>query len=416
MTAYTYHLGTFVIITLTVLMIAIFSAWLYLLIYTIISFNRLPKLESINKQQHATVGDECPKVSVILPARNEEKYIEKCFDSLLKQSYPNFEIAAINDSSSDRTDEIIQRYHILNSKIVAINAGTKPEEEGWIGKNWACYQGYLNTTGDILLFTDADTVHSISTMSLAITYLLKQNLDALTAIPKILSEEDIWIKITLPLLWTLSYARYSPLRANNPKSKIGYFFGSFFIITRKTYESVGTHTAVKNEIVEDGALGRKVKQEKFRMGVVRGERYVEAIWARDFNTLWDGLRRLMIPLYQRERSNALLMTLSSFLLLLLPFILLPFLLFSTPITLFFIHGYYSVNAFLLLIDIAIIAILFSTSAIQSKYTLFQNVFYILGSPLAGIIIFFAFISSILDAAKKNAINWKGRQYTITQTN
>jgi chlorobactene glucosyltransferase len=414
MTAYTYHLGTFVIITLTVLMIAIFSAWLYLLIYTIITFNRLSKLGFTNKQHHAIVGDECPKVSVILPARNEEKYIEKCIDSLLKQSYPNFEIVAINDSSSDRTDEIIQRYHILNSKIVAINAGPKPEEEGWIGKNWACYQGYLNTTGDILLFTDADTVHSISTMALAVTYLLKQNLDALTAIPKILSEEDIWIKITLPLLWTLSYAKYSPLRANNPKSKIGYFFGSFFIITRKTYESVGTHKAVKNEIVEDGALGRKVKEKKFKLRVVRGERYVEAIWARDFNTLWDGLRRLMIPLYQRERSNALLMTFSSFLLLLLPFILLPFLLFSTPITLFFIHGYYSVNAFLLSIDIAIIAILFSTSAIQSKYTLFQNVLYILGSPLTGVIIFFAFISSILDAAKKNAINWKGRQYTIRQ--
>jgi chlorobactene glucosyltransferase len=100
MTAYTYHLGTSVIITLTVLMIAIFSAWLFLLIYTIISFNRLSKLEYINKQQHAIVGDQCPKVSVILPARNEEKYIEKCIDSLLKQSYPNFEIVAINDSSS----------------------------------------------------------------------------------------------------------------------------------------------------------------------------------------------------------------------------------------------------------------------------------------------------------------------------
>ena len=102
-----YVLGTVVVITLTVLMFAIFSAWLYFLIYTIISFNRLSKLESINKQHNTIVGDECPKVSIILPARNEEKYIEKCIDSLLKQSYPNFEIVAINDSSSDRTDEII---------------------------------------------------------------------------------------------------------------------------------------------------------------------------------------------------------------------------------------------------------------------------------------------------------------------
>ena len=410
MNAYAYDLGTLVIIILSVLMFAIFSAWLYFLIYTIISFKRLPKLESINQQQDAIIRDEFPKVSVILPARNEEKYIAKCLDSLLNQSYPNFEIVAINDSSSDRTDEIIQRYHILNSKVVAINAESK-QEEGWIGKNWACYQGYLNSTGEIFLFTDADTVHSSSTMSLAVTYLIKQNLDALTAIPRILSEEDILMKITLPLLWTLSYAKYSALRANNTKSKTGYLFGSFFIITRKTYEAVGTHEAVKSEIVEDGALGRKVKEEKFKLKVVRGERYVEAIWARDLNTLLDGLRRLMIPLYQRERTSALLMTISSFLLLLLPFILLPFLLFNT--TVFFIDSYsVSVNDFLLLIDMATIALLFSTCAIQSKYALFQNMLYTLGSPLAGVIIFFAFVSSILDATKKNAVKWKGRQYII----
>ena len=261
-------------------------------------------------------------------------------------------------------------------------------------------------------------VRTTSTMSLAVTYLTKQGLDALTAIPKILLEENIWIKITLPLLWTLSYAKYSALRANNPKSKIGYFFGSFFIITRKTYEAVGTHKAVKSEIVEDGALGRKVKEEKFKLRVVRGERYVEAIWARDFNTLWDGLRRLMIPLYQRERTNALLMTVSSFLLLLLPFILLPFLLLfsmTTSITLSIDDRYYSINDFLLLIDITTIALLFSTSAIQSKYTLFQNTLYTVGSPLAGVIIFFSFVSSILDATKKNAVNWKGRLYTIKES-
>jgi chlorobactene glucosyltransferase len=294
--------------------------------------------------------------------------------------------------------------------VVAINAESK-QEEGWIGKNWACYQGYLNSTGEIFLFTDADTVHSRSIMSLAVTYLIKQNLDVLTAIPRILSEEDILMKITLPLLWTLSYAKYSALRANNPKSKTGYLFGSFFIITRKTYEAVGTHKAVKSEIVEDGALGRKVKEEKFKLKVVRGESYVEAIWARDLNTLLDGLRRLMIPLYQRERTSALLMIISSFLLLMLPFILLPFLLFNT--TLFFIYNYsVPVNDFLLLIDMATIALLFSTSAIQSKYALFQNMLYALGSPLAGVIILFAFVSSILDATKKNAVNWKDRQYII----
>jgi cellulose synthase/poly-beta-1,6-N-acetylglucosamine synthase-like glycosyltransferase len=305
--------------------------------------------------------------------------------------------------------------------VVAINAETKPEVgQAWTGKNWACYQGYLNSTGEILLFTDADTVHSCSTMSLAVIYLIKQNLDALTIIPKILSEENIWIKIVLPLLWTLSYAKYSALHANNPKTKIGYFFGSFFIITRKTYEAIGTHKAVKTEIVEDGALGRKVKEEKFKLRVVRGEKYIEARWARDFNTLWHGLRRLMISLYQRERTNALLMTVSSFLLLLLPFIVLPFFMFFSITIHSFMDDYYHyysahVYDFLLLVHMMTITILFLTSVIQSKYTLFQNSVYALGSPLAGVIIFFAFISSILDVDKKNAVDWKDRQYTIKES-
>ena len=79
---------------------------------------------------------------------------------------------------------------------------------------------------------------------------------------------------------------------------MGFFFGSFFVITSRAYEAVGTHKAVKSEIVEDGALGRKVKEKEFKLRVVRGERNVEAIWARDFSTLWDGLRRLMTRQFQ----------------------------------------------------------------------------------------------------------------------
>jgi len=108
------------------------------------------------------------------------------------------------------------------------------------------------------------------------------------------------------------------------------------------------------------------------------------------------------------------MTISSFLLLLLPFHALPFLLLFSTTTLFFIDGNYSisVNDYLLLVDIATIGLLFSTSAIQSKYTLFQNMLYSLGSPVAGVIVFFAFISSILDTTKKEAVSWKDRQYII----
>lgn len=369
------------------------------------SLKKSPKLESFNHLQNRTNDNYLPKVSVILPARNEEKYISKCLDSLFEQDYPNFEIIAVNDSSSDKTAEIMYKYQNKSSILTVLNAGFKPA--GWIGKNWACHQGYLRANGEIFLFTDADTIHSPSVLSLAIEHLIEQKLDALTVIPRLLCQ-DIWTKITLPVIWSISYVKYSPLRANNPKATTGYFFGSFYVIFRKVYEAVGTHEAVKSEIVEDGALGGIVKKAKFNLRVVRGEHYVEAIWARDFSTLWHGLRRLMIPLYHQDRINASLITIATFFLLLIPFISL----FVFPFLSIMSNFNTSGKDILLLVNLNTIALIVLTSAIQSKYILFNSSLYSLASPIAGTIICLAFLSSIIDAKKKEIIRWRGRGYTI----
>ena len=388
-----------------ILISTILFAWAYFFLYMLRSLKKSPKLESFNHLQNRTNDNYLPKVSVILPARNEEKYISKCLDSLFEQDYPNFEIIAVNDSSSDKTAEIMYKYQNKSSILTVLNAGFKPA--GWIGKNWACHQGYLRANGEIFLFTDADTIHSPSVLSLAIEHLIEQKLDALTVIPRLLCQ-DIWTKITLPLIWSISYVKYSPLRANNPRATTGYFFGSFYVIFRKVYEAVGTHETVKSEIVEDGALGGIVKKAKFNLRVVRGEHYVEAVWARDFSTLWHGLRRLMIPLYHQNRINASLITMATFFLLLIPFISL----FVFPFLSIMSNFNTSGKDILLLVNLDTIALIVLSSAIQSKYILFNSSLYSLASPIAGTIICLAFLSSIIDAKKKEIIKWRGRGYTI----
>jgi glycosyltransferase involved in cell wall biosynthesis len=380
------------------IMIGIFGTWIYFIGYMIKSLKHSPTLKHINK----SIMSKVPKVSVILPARNEEKYIAKCLDSLLNQDYQNFEIIAINDSSTDRTIDIMCQY-AMQSTLVVVNS--KPKPDGWAGKNWACYQGYLKATGDVFLFTDADTVHSPSTMSLAVANLIELDLDALTAIPKLLCT-DIWSKITLPVLSNFLHSRFSALRVNDPKTKTGYFFGSFFIITRRTYEAIGTHKIVRHELVEDGALGNRVKEAKFRMKMVRGECHIDAIWARDFKTLWDGLRRLMVSIYSQDRNRASLMAVAVFFLLFEPFLLFPYSLLM----------YRAVNdlvsQILMDMNLATIAVIFLANAIQSKFGLFQNPLYALASPLGGALISFCFISLIINAKKRGAVSWRDRQYTI----
>ena len=396
---------TFTIINaiLTAITFGILATWIYLAAYVVKSLKQTPKLDSYGK---SAINRNFPKVSIILPARNEENYIAKCLDSLINQDYPNFEIIAVNDSSTDRTEVIMQQYAARDPRILIIHLLSKPK--GWVGKNWACFQGYLRSTGDVLLFTDADTVHLPSTMSLSIKHLIFENLDALTAIPELLSK-DAWTKITLPMLSIFLHSRFSAIRVNDRKTKIGYFFGSFFIMTRSTYEKVGTHKAVRHELVEDGALGRKVKEEKFMMKMVRGENYIKAIWARDLNTLWHALRRLMIPLYNQNEKKASLMAIAIFFLLFEPFLLLPY-------SLLFINTVRedALSLALIVSNALTSAIIISSSVIQLKLGFYQNPLYALASPLGGAIISISFIVAIIDARKQGAVSWRGRKYTINE--
>jgi len=105
----------------------IFSTWLYLLLFMIKSLVQSPRLESIKN-----INNNFPRVSIIVPARNEEKYIRKCVDSLLKQDYPDFEIILVNDESSDKTLEIMKEYKKSNSIIKVLNVNQPGDD--WIGK------------------------------------------------------------------------------------------------------------------------------------------------------------------------------------------------------------------------------------------------------------------------------------------
>jgi len=392
-------------IALAAILAGIFGVWVYFLAYMSKSFRQAPRLESFDRK--AGVGH--PKVSVILPARNEEKYIARCLDTLLAQDYPNYEVVAINDGSTDRTGEIIERYARKDRRVVSVS--TPPKPEGWAGKNWACMQGYSAATGDYLFFTDADTEHAPTAISLAVGHMLAEGLDALTAIPKLLCN-DLWTRITLPGLSTFLHTRFSPLRVNDKSKKTGYFFGSFFVMTRKAYEAVGTHSAVKEELVEDGALGSKVKEAGHKMKMVRGEKYVDAVWARDLSTLWHGLRRLVIPLYHQDRRSAHLIAAAVFFILFAPFL---FLAYSLPVLALADGGLSAPTAIALIaVQALTIAMLLLTTAVQSRFGVFQSPAYALGAPVGGALICLGFASAIVDARKKDAVRWRDRHYTVSE--
>ena len=381
------------------IMAGIFFTWVYFLTSMIKSIKESPRLERIKNLKNTF-----PRVSIILPARNEERYIRRCIDSLLKQDYPDFEIVLVNDESSDKTLEIMNEYQnsYPDIKVLSVN---RPDDD-WIGKNWACYQGYLKSNGNLLLFTDADSYHSENTMSLAVQNINHYGLDAITIMPRLLSY-DFFTKVTLPLLTTFMHTKFSPLKVNNEKSKLGYFFGSYFIIKRDTYEQVGSHESVKHEIIEDGALGKKVKEGNFKLRMVRGESYVQAIWARNSSDLCKAMDRLLIPMFKENRLKSTLLSIALFFLTIFPFMV-----FFLSLTLSVLHPN-QLNFVILLFANMTLFILMLTNLIQISCTLFFNKIYSLGFIIGATIIVSRFLARIVTSNRKSVVNWRDRIYNIT---
>ena len=382
----------------TAILVGVFLAWLFLLHSMYQSFTKTPFLDRFENKSTTK-----PKVSVILPARNEEGFIGKCLETLSSQDYKDFEIIAIDDSSNDKTEEIIEKFSKKDSRIIHVRAREKPEK--WMGKNWACMEGFKKVTGDIMLFTDADTKFEKNVMSLAVSHLQSESLDALTVIPRLRCIDKI-TKITLPMLSTFLHSRYSALNVNNPKKKVGYFFGSFFVIKRKVYEEIGTHEKVKQEIIEDGALGKITKESGYALKMVRGEHLIEALYSRSSKEMWNGLKRLMVPLYHQSASSAIGVFFAVLFILFMPI----------PLLVYSIIAFEPNLSFITLVSASIISTItiFSASIMETKMGLDLGLRNSVFAPLGSIIVVLGFLAGILQANKSTAVSWRGRKYSVKE--
>ena len=243
------------------------------------------------------VANPPPRVSVLIPARNEELRLRPCISTLSDSDFPILEILILDDHSTDETAALVQQRAKGDPRIRLISG--QPLPEGWVGKPWACHQLAQEAKGEYLLFVDADTRFSDITLSNAVNLAHEQQSDLLSLWPYL--ESLSWSeRLVIPFVH-LFILFYLPHWAKGSLRYFGAANGQFVLFRRTAYEKIKGHESVRNHMVEDIAIARNMRAAGFKVlnldgtnpghsiALVRCRMYTR------FSEVWEGFTKNLYP-------------------------------------------------------------------------------------------------------------------------
>jgi len=233
-----------------------------------------------------------PRVSIIVPARNEEDDIEQSLARLLELDYDNYEVIAVNDRSTDRTGEIMERV-AADFRLLSPHFSQRTREmghpilrvihhqelpTGWLGKTHAMWTATNAANGDWLLFTDADVLFKADSVRRAMAYAEAERADHVVLFPQMIMKRP-GEYMMIAFFQTMFVFGHRPWKVADPKSRDHMGVGAFNLIRRSAYEAVGTYEALRMEVLDDMKLGKVVKNGGFVQRNVFGGDLISIRWA-----------------------------------------------------------------------------------------------------------------------------------------
>ena len=242
---------------------------------------RLPWLKNFAPAADA----DCPPISLLFAARDEEEKLPGALATLAELDYPHLQIVAVDDRSGDATGRILDEFAAIHSQLKVVHLRELPP--GWLGKPHALQKAYEASSGEWLLFTDADVKFKPDVLRRAVTLARDRKLDHLTLVID-MEMRGFWEKVLMTFFGLAFHLGNDPYNVSNPNSRAYVGVGAFQLMSRAAYEASGTHRRLAMEVLDDMKLSKLVKQAGLRSGVGVSEDAVIVRWQSGLGNLLRG--------------------------------------------------------------------------------------------------------------------------------
>jgi len=230
-----------------------------------------------------------PKISILVPARNESRILSQTLESILNLDYPDFEVLVIDDHSEDNTFAIASDFAARDSRVRVMMSAELPSD--WRGKSWALHHAALLAQGSWLLFTDADVSHHPKTLRCALALAQREKVDLLSVIPH-MECPRFWDRIMLPSFAAILNIVRPLHKSNDPNSPVALAPGGFLLVKAMIFKYLGGYEQIHRALAEDVKLAELFKRSGYRIRTVLcRSKWVRTRMYDSFRGIWEGLSR-----------------------------------------------------------------------------------------------------------------------------